>query len=372
MFNVLIFKSFFTYKFQSSTKMTQENTPLSSQTSAQTLLTYLQIVVFSVLILYVGKGVLIPLCFSLLISFILYPLCRWLESKGIHRGLAITIPVFGVIFTLGGISYLMVSQLFAFSQEWSSIKTKLIDAIQQLSLFFAERLGVSTEKQVTLLQDLANNVGNKIFNLLGSTVSSFSEGLFFLIMIPIFSSLILLYRSKIYHTLCWFLPSQNPTYLYEILLQTIHTYYNFIKSMALVYLIVGILNSIGLAIIGVPYPVLFGCIAAVLTFIPYIGIMIGSIFPISVAWVTYNSIWYPLAVVFVFAFVQTLEAYIIFPLVVGKRLKINTLAVFVVILLGGALWGAAGMILFIPMISILKLIADKSTKLKYLSELLGE
>lgn len=142
--------------------------------------------------------------------------------------------------------------------------------------------------------------------------------------------------------------------------------------MLLVYLTVGILNSIGLAIIGVPHPVLFGFIASVLTFIPYIGIMTASLLPITVAWVTYNSIWYPVAVIGVFAFVQFLEAYLIFPLAVGKRLKLNTLVVFVVIILGGMLWGAAGMILFIPMVSILKLIADKSPKLHYLSDILGE
>ncbi|MBK8819687.1 MAG: AI-2E family transporter [Saprospiraceae bacterium] len=59
-----------------------------------------------------------------------------------------------------------------------------------------------------------------------------------------------------------------------------------------------------------------------------------------------------------------------FPLAVGKRLKINTLVVFIMIISGGMLWGAAGMILFIPMISIVKLVADNTPSLRYLSELL--
>ena len=73
----------------------------------------------------------------------------------------------------------------------------------------------------------------------------------------------------------------------------------------------------------------------------------------------------------VFSIVQILEAYIIFPYAVGSRLKINTLIIILVIIIGGILWGPAGMILFIPFISIAKLIADRTASLKTLSLLLG-
>jgi len=120
-----------------------------------------------------------------------------------------------------------------------------------------------------------------------------------------------------------FFPTDKKEAIREILTETIHIYHNFIKGMLLVYLIVGILNGIGLAIIGISHPFLFGFIASILTFISYIGILISSLLPISISWITYNSIWYPIAVVLVFTVVQLLEAYIIFPLVVGNRLKIN-------------------------------------------------
>ena len=142
--------------------------------------------------------------------------------------------------------------------------------------------------------------------------------------------------------------------------------------MAIVYLIVGLLNSIGLAIIGIPHPFMFGFIASILTFIPYVGIMISSLLPIAVSWITFDSVWYPLGVVLVFAIVQILEAYVIFPFAVGNRLKINTLVIIIMITAGGILWGAAGMILFIPFISIVKLIADRTDSLKSLSLLLSD
>jgi predicted PurR-regulated permease PerM len=74
----------------------------------------------------------------------------------------------------------------------------------------------------------------------------------------------------------------------------------------------------------------------------------------------------------VFSIVQILEAYVIFPYAVGSRLKINTLIIIVVIIVGGVLWGAAGMILFIPFVSIAKLIAERTKGLKTLSMLLGD
>lgn len=94
--------------------------------------------------------------------------------------------------------------------------------------------------------------------------------------------------------------------------------------------------------------------------------------PITVAWITFNSIWYPIGVILIFTVVQVLEAYIIFPYAVGNRLKINTLAILIIILAGGILWGAAGMILFVPFISILKLLADRTESLKALSLFLSD
>jgi predicted PurR-regulated permease PerM len=141
--------------------------------------------------------------------------------------------------------------------------------------------------------------------------------------------------------------------------------------MALVYLIVGILNSVGLYLLSIPHAFLFGFIASILTFIPYIGIIVASLLPISIAWLTFNSIWYPIGVIAIFAFVQYLEANLIFPLVVSNRLKINALVTILAIVAGGLVWGVSGMILFIPFLGILKLVADRTPSLKTLSILLG-
>jgi predicted PurR-regulated permease PerM len=330
----------------------------------------LQFLVLVVIILYFGKTIFIPLSFSLLISFILYPVCKWLEEKGVSKTIAIIISLFGLSFLLFSIFYLLFLQIVSFSNEWQSLSVKLSETTMQLATYIEQEFGMNHEKQLVFIKNFASNL--EVFPLLKNVTHSVSEMVFNLILFPVFSALLLYHRHLLSTVLYQLFPSYKKEIIHEILLETIHEYYNFIKGMGLVYLIVGILNSMGLAIIGVPHPFLFGFIASVLTFIPYVGIIVSSLLPIVVSWVTFNSIWYPIAVVIVFTIVQLLEAYIIFPLAVGNRLKINTLVIIIVIILGGIIWGTVGMILFIPFISIIKLISDRTENLKTLSLLLGD
>ncbi|MGO4904026.1 AI-2E family transporter [Flavobacterium sp. W20_MBD1_R3] len=348
-------------------------TPVVFQSNKRfSVLEILQFIVLAFLILYFGKALFIPLSFSLLIGFILYPICKWMETKGLNKGIAIVISILGVTLLIGSVIYLLIVQFSEFLQEWESLTSKLNETIQQLSVFIAERFDISLEKQTEFINNTLNNSGSQAFSIIRNTAYSLSESVFFLIMIPVFSVLILFHRQLLSNALYELFPPERKNTIHEILVETIHEYYNFIKGMLVVYLIVGLLNSIGLWIIGVPNPFLFGFIASILTFIPYVGIMISSLLPIAVSWITYNSIWYPLAVIAVFSIVQALEAYIIFPFAVGSRLKINTLVIIIVVIVGGIIWGAAGMILFIPFISIIKLIADRTPSLKTLSVLLGD
>ena len=332
----------------------------------------LQFIVLVCVLLYFGKTLLIPLSFAILISFILYPICKWMEKKGIGQSIAIFISIFGLMLFVGALVYLLFTQIVEFSNEWQTFKIKLLEAANQLSLFFAERFDISNEKQMVFLENAINNSGTEAISLLKITLSSLSESLFYLLIIPVYSALILYYRQLLVKVLYQVFPPEKKQIIHEILVETIHAYYSFIKGMLLVYLIVGILNSLGLLLIGIPHPFLFGFMASILTFIPYVGIIVSSLLPIMISWITYNSIWYPIGVIAVFSAVQILEAYIIFPFAVGGRLKINTLVIIIMIIVGGILWGAVGMILFIPFISIIKLIADRTESLKMLSLLLGE
>ena len=267
---------------------------------------------------------------------------------------------------------LLFHQFSEFMKEWPALKIKLDLQLQEWETSLAHGpFKVFLGEDLTLLGGFMDLIYDHLFPMLPVTLYRSSIALVLLLLIPVYVALILYYRE----VLVGFLYEAFPVYISgpikKILPGVIVTYYNFIKGMGLVYLLVGILNSIGLALIGIPNPIFFGFIASILTFIPYVGITIGALLPMAISWLAHDSILYPLGVVLVFTIVQVLEANVIFPLAVSYRLKINALMTLVVIIAGGILWGAIGMVLFLPLAGILKLVADHIEEWRATSILLG-
>ena len=332
----------------------------------------LQYAVLVILLLYISKPLLIPLSIALLIGFILYPMCIWMERHGIPRSIAIFFSL--MFFLVLGIAVLgLLSHQFAeFMGEWSELKIKLNAWLRNVDANLPESwIQVFLDKEQGLIGSIVKYVLEYILPLVPKTIYQSSISLILLVLIPVYVALILFYRDVLVRFLYEAFPKSSAHYITSVLPNVIVTYFNFVKGMALVYLIVGILNSIGLAILGIPNPIFFGFIASILTFIPYVGITIGAILPMTISWLKFDSVFYPLGVVVVFTIVQILEANVIFPLAVSNKLKINALVTLVVIVGGGILWGSLGMILFLPFMGILKLIADEVESLKAISILLG-
>jgi predicted PurR-regulated permease PerM len=129
-------------------------------------------------------------------------------------------------------------------------------------------------------------------------------------------------------------------------------------------LIAAVLNSIGLLLLGIEHAIFFGFLSGTLTMIPYVGITIGAALPTLVALVTKDSGWYAVGVIAVHSVVQFLEGNFITPKITGSKISINALAAIVALLVGGKIWGIAGMILAVPAVGILKILLSYSTSLK--------
>lgn len=333
------------------------------------VLRWLQYIVFGSVILYFGRHVFIPVSFALLISFVLYPVCRWLERKGAGRMTAILISLVGLMIPCLLLLALLVSQMISFAGEWPALQLKFAEAVKDVSQMLVDVFNISIDKQRDVVSRISDQ--SDLFQIISNTVSASAFSTVLLFLTPVYAALILYYRRYWMKIVYRLFPSESNESLLEIISLTIRAYYNFIKGMALVYLIVGVLNSVGLLLLGIPHAILFGFIASVLTFVPYVGIIAGSLLPIAMAWITYDSVWYPLGVVAIFTFVQYLEANVIFPLAVSNRLNVNALVMLIAIFTGGILWGVAGMILFVPLVGIAKLIADHNPEWKTLSMILG-
>lgn len=319
----------------------------------------LQYVVFGGLILYFGRTLFIPLSYGLFIALLLYPLCRRLETYRVSRAVAILLSLVVLGIVLGLVVFLLIRQISTLQELWPGLKTKLEKTFIDLSGYLEQEFHISkAQGKQWITQGLENSVGS-LFGLMGSAVSQSIASVVNLLLIPIYAYLILYYRAQFVKALALLLPAHLRGQIASLLVEAVNSYVEFIKGMLTVYLIVGVMNSVGLLLLGVPNALLFGFIASILTFIPYVGIMIASLLPIAVSWSMYDSVWQPLGVVGIYTLVQYLEANLIFPWAVSQRVNLNTLATLVIIVAGGVLWGGSGMILFIPFAAILRLVVGK-------------
>ncbi|MGL4631094.1 MAG: AI-2E family transporter, partial [Leadbetterella sp.] len=146
----------------------------------------------------------------------------------------------------------------------------------------------------------------------------------------------------------------------------------YIIGLLKVIIIVGVLNSICLYALGISNFLFFAFLAAFLILIPYVGIVIGSIFPILIAILTKDSYWYAAGVAISFYTIQFLEGNFITPYIVGNKISINPLISIISLLLFGMLWGIAGLVLALPMTAVLKIILDSSKSTNAWGYLLGD
>lgn len=331
---------------------------------------YLVISCLLIFLLYYGQILFVPMFYGLFIAIILYPMCRWLEQHHFSRSLAIATGLILVIILFIILLSLLVMQFNVFQQDLPELKTKVQPSLIAFQQWLFDHFNISITAQndwkQRAVQKIADNSGSMLLGTFNKTVSA----LFILFITPVFAALFLYNRKDFILFLEKITGDVYTGKLHVILHQTILTYFHFIKGMVIVYIIVGVLNSIGLLALGIPHAIIFGFLTAIMTIIPYFGIFISALLPITMALITKDSIWYPLGVVGIFTFVQYLEANVIFPRVVAAQLNVSTWATLVAIVAGGILWGVNGMILFIPFVGMLKMVTDHTPEWEAVNVLL--
>jgi predicted PurR-regulated permease PerM len=334
--------------------MTSDNIRLDS------VFKYSVISAIGLLLLYWGQTLFIPLFYGLFIAIVLFPLCQWLEAHHFSRPAAITAGLLLVTVLFCFLLWLIQVQFNAFRQDLPELKAKLTPSLADLQLWVTENFEVPAASQNEWWHNSIKKISDNPGALVSGTLNKTFEAIFMLFLVPVFAALFLYNREDFVHFIEKAVGSKDSSKTRIVLHQTVITYFHFIKGMAMVYIIVGALNSIGLLALGIRHALLFGFLTAVMTIIPYVGIFISALLPITVAWITKDSLWYPLGVVGVFAFVQYLEANVIFPRVVAAQLNVSTWATLVAVIGGGILWGVSGMILFIPLTGIIKIATDNA------------
>lgn len=325
-----------------------------------------------VYILYVLRETLIPLAYSVLFSILLFPVCERLERWKFPRVLAITLSILLFIVVIAVLIYLVSVQIAGFADELPRISGKAEVLLEQLLTMGERYLNISRTEQVSEAKMYLVKLLGESRQVLLSTLVATTGTLTTATLVPLYVFFFLLYRDffrRFVHKAFHKVPKGTLDKILHKIYEVIQSY---LAGLMLVIGIVGVLNTIGLLLLGIDYAVFFGFLAAFLILIPYIGILIGSIFPALMSVITEDSPWYALGVVGVMGFVQFLEGNFITPNIVGSKVSINPLAAIVMLLLGGQLWGLSGLILALPLTAILKVIMDSSPSLEPIGFLLGE
>jgi predicted PurR-regulated permease PerM len=331
---------------------------------------YLQATLIVLIILYFGRSLFIPLTFGLVLALIMYPVCKKLEDRKWPRSAAIFVVISIVLILFVALLFLLGYELNIFLHDVPRIKDKLLSYSPGIQSWL-KNIGISASDQSDWLNKLMLNIQAGLGSLLKTIFSSSVSMLFTLIMIPVYASLFLYHRGTFVRFLYTMTGPDHRDNLRSMLQQSTLTYFHFVKGTFFVYLIVGVLNSVGLLMLGIDHAILYGMITAFMTIVPYVGIIISASMPFAIALITRDSLWYPAGVILLFSFVQYLEANVIFPRIVGVQLNLSTWSTLVVMIAGTILWGVAGMILFVPLLAILKIYSDQDSRLKPLNILLN-
>ncbi len=325
-----------------------------------------------VYILHVLQGVLVPLCFGIVLSMILYPIAKLLEKKGLPRILSIVVCLFLVVILISTFLWLIINQFSILSAELptytAKVKILLVGSQNFIENTFKVSIGTLGKEIQKFGLDLLKNSGAFITNFLQETTSILGKSVLVILYVFFF----LFYRDLLrgfLERLFWRERKATVNLILGKIYQVVHDY---LSGLLIVIAIVAVLNSVGLLIIGIDHAIFLGCFAAILLLIPYIGIGIGATIPTLIALLTKDSGWYAVAVVIVFFVIQSLESNFITPLVVGSKVNINSFIAVVGLLLGGQLWGMAGLVLAMPIIAILKVIFDNTKGLRSFGYLMGD
>ena len=131
-------------------------------------------------------------------------------------------------------------------------------------------------------------------------------------------------------------------------------------TIALINLGLGAATAVVMLLLGVPNPYLWGAVAAVLNFIPYVGSATTLVLLAAVALVSFDDLGHVFGVIGSYLALATIEGQVVQPLLVGRRLDLNPILVFLAVWFGGWFWGVAGIVIAVPCLVALKVAATHS------------
>ena len=146
---------------------------------------------------------------------------------------------------------------------------------------------------------------------------------------------------------------------------------NYLLAISCINAGLGLATALAMSLLGMPNPVLWGVVAAVLNYVPYLGSTVTLVVLSLVAILTFDTVTRALLPPVVFLVLATIEGQFVTPMVVGRRLSLSPPVVIVALLVGGWIWGAVGALMAVPVLAMIRIYCTHEEKLSPLAELMG-
>lgn len=322
-------------------------------------------------ILYVGQHILIPLAFASLFTIILIGPCMYFEKRGVPKGIAALISMLLAATLFFFIFYFISSQISSFKNDLPALVKQLQAGVLDVQDWAVKTFRISSSK----FQEVVNSATNEAFlntsALLSSTFSTVSSTLVLMVLVPIYTFLLLLYRNLIVKFFVTCFKPEHEKLVFTVLHKTRLVVKGYVVGLFIEMIIVAVINCTGFLILGVKYALLLGVIAAILNLIPYLGIFTACILTVLIT-LTTNTPATVLSAAIMLIGVHLIDSNILLPKIVGSKVKLNALVTIIGVIAGSALWGIPGMFLAIPIIAVLKVLFDEVQSLNAWGMLLGE
>jgi len=191
------------------------------------------------------------------------------------------------------------------------------------------------------------------------------------LLMLIYVFLLLLYRNRFVRFVGMYTTDERFEEVREIISQTSRVAHHYLWGRIQVMLILAAMYIVLFLSYGLEHTWLLVVFGALITVIPYFGPFVSGVLPVIFMVIFGHSFEAVLSFTILITIIQLIESYVLEPLILGYEVQQNPLFVIIAVILGGAVWGLPGLILFVPLFSILKIIFDHSPALRPVGYLMG-
>jgi len=313
-------------------------------------------------LLYLMAPVLTPFLFAALLAYLGDPLIDRLEARKIPRAWAVALVFGAILFSLLLLLLFLIPML---THQFKGLIQRLpthIDWFQMHVLPWLEtHLGVEPESfslrsVQTKLVAFADDIGDLAGSLLESFRASSTALITWmanLILVPVVTFYLLRDWDLLVARVQELLPRHIEPVVSKLARESDDVIGAFLRGQVIVMAVLGVIYSLGLALIGLEFSLLIGMLAGLVSFVPYLGLITGIVVASIAALMQFHSVLSLVLVCMVFGVGQLISDFLLTPKLVGDRIGLHPVAVLFAVLAGGHLFGFFGILLALPVTAVI-------------------